>query len=193
MDKKKLLLHSCCVPCSTAVIERLLEIGVYDITVFYYNPNITDSHEYEHRRSEQMRLISLLNAEGKPVQYIDGEYDTSEFYLAARGLENEREGGLRCHECFVLRLRKTAEYAKKHGFDCFDTTLTVSPYKNYEVISHVGSMLSEELGIEYLSGNYKKKDGYKRSVELSEKYGLYRQHYCGCEYSKPDCAPREKQ
>ena len=186
MDKKRLLLHSCCGPCSTAVIERLLDTGEYDITVFYYNPNITDRSEYEHRRSEQIRLIKALNVEGKPVQFIDGDYDPQLFYKAAKGLEAEREGGARCRECFILRLRRTAEYAKTHGFDCFDTTLTVSPYKNYGVISDVGRVLSEEYGIEYLSGNYKKKDGYRRSVELSKEYGLYRQHYCGCEYSKAE-------
>ena len=186
MDKKRLLLHSCCGPCSTAVIERLLDTGEYDITVFYYNPNITDRAEYEHRRSEQMRLIGLLNSAGMAVQYIDGDYDTSAFYAAAKGLEAEKEGGARCRECFALRLRETAGYAKHHGYDCFDTTLTVSPYKNYDVISVIGSAIGEELGIEYLSGNYKKKDGYRRSVELSKEYGLYRQHYCGCEYSKAE-------
>ena len=186
MDTKRLLLHSCCGPCSTAVIERLLDTGEYDITVFYYNPNITDRGEYEHRRSEQIRLIEALNAEGKEIKYVEGDHDTAQFYEAAKGLENEREGGARCRGCFVLRLGRTAEYAKAHGFDCFDTTLTVSPYKNYEVISAIGRVLSEETGTEYLSGNYKKKDGYRRSVELSGKYGLYRQHYCGCEYSKAE-------
>ena len=184
MDKKRLLLHSCCGPCSTAVIERLLDTGEYDITVFYYNPNITDRSEYEHRRSEQIRFIGALNSEGKDIKYIDGDYDISKFYEAAKGLECEKEGGARCRECFVLRLEETARLAKSRGFDCFDTTLTVSPYKNYAVISEVGAKLSEKYGIEYLSGNYKKKDGYRRSVELSREYGLYRQHYCGCEYSK---------
>ncbi len=183
---KKLLLHSCCGPCSTAVIERLLESGEYDITVFYYNPNITDREEYEHRRSEQIRLIGIMNSSGRKIGFIDGDYDTACFYRAAEGLEAEPEGGARCRECFILRLKKTAELARDLGFDCFDTTLTVSPYKSYDVISEIGRSLSELTGVDYLSGNYKKKDGYRRSVELSREYGLYRQHYCGCGFSKAE-------
>lgn len=183
MGKKKLLLHSCCGPCSTAVIERLLENGGYDISVFYCNPNITDDAEYLHRKSEQIRLLEELNKQGAEVSFIDADYDPENFLAAVKGLEEEPEGGARCSVCFELRLRRTAQYAEEHGFDCFDTTLTVSPYKNYDVISSIGRRVSEETGVEYLSGNYKKKDGYKRSVELSNKYGLYRQHFCGCEFS----------
>ena len=183
MGNRKLLLHSCCGPCSSAVIERLLGDG-YDVSVFYYNPNITDEAEYLHRKSEQLRLIDILNAEGRDIKVVDADYDPSEFYKAAEGLEDEPEGGKRCAKCFWLRLYKTAKTAKDMGFGCFDTTLTVSPYKNYAVISGIGSQIATELGIEYLGGNYKKQDGYKRSIELSNKYGLYRQHYCGCGYSE---------
>ena len=190
MGKKKLLLHSCCGPCSTAVIERLIGTGEYDITVFYYNPNITDPEEYAHRRSEQIRFLNeFLAATGKAIDYIDGDYDPAVFFDCSRGLEGEKEGGKRCDACFRLRLGAAAELAAKKGFDCFDTTLTVSPYKNYELISSIGRELSEEYGIEYLSGNYKKKDGYRRSVELSNEYGLYRQHYCGCEFSRREASP----
>ena len=185
MDKKKLLLHSCCGPCSTAVIERLLDTGEYDITVFYYNPNITDEKEYELRKSEEIRFLEEYSqARGVQLGFIEGDYDTRCFYAAAEGLEMEREGGKRCAKCFELRLRRTAALAKEQGYECFDTTLTVSPYKNYDVISGIASALSDEYGVEYLSGNYKKKDGYRRSIELSKQYGLYRQHYCGCGYSK---------
>ena len=190
MGKRKLLLHSCCGPCSTAVIERLLEDGGYSVSVFYYNPNITDEAEYAHRKSEQMRLLEELKKQGQNVEFIDSDYDPERFLEAVKGLEEEPEGGSRCSVCFDLRLRRTAQYAKEHGFDCFDTTLTVSPYKNYGVISGIGSRIAEEYGIEYLSGNYKKQDGYRRSVELSKKYGLYRQHFCGCGFSK---AQAEKQ
>ena len=181
---KRLLLHSCCGPCSTAVIERLLEDGGYAVSVFYCNPNITDEAEYLHRKSEQIRFLEELKKQGQDVEFIDADYDPECFLEAVKGFEEEPEGGARCSVCFDLRLRRTAEYAKEHGFDCFDTTLTVSPYKNYDVISAIGSGIAEELGIEYLSGNYKKQDGYRRSVELSNKYGLYRQHFCGCEFSR---------
>ncbi|MBQ9890253.1 MAG: epoxyqueuosine reductase QueH [Firmicutes bacterium] len=187
MDKKKLLLHSCCGPCSTAVIERLVDSGEYDITVFYYNPNITDREEYELRKKEQMRFLGEFSVEHDlNLGFIEGDWDPQEFYDCAKGLENEPEGGARCRECFALRLERTAALAKEKGFCCFDTTLSVSPYKNYSVISAVGAQLSEKYGVEYLAGNYKKKDGYNRSIELSKAYGLYRQHYCGCEFSERD-------
>ena len=185
MDKKKLLLHSCCGPCSTAVIERLVETGEYDITVFYYNPNITDADEYGLRKREQMRFLGEFSVEHDlNLGFIEGDWDPAVFFEAAKGLEDEPEGGARCRECFVLRLEAAARLAKEGGYDCFDTTLTVSPYKNYDVISAVGAELAAKYGVEYLSGNYKKKDGYNRSIELSKAYGLYRQHYCGCIYSK---------
>ena len=185
MDKKKLLLHSCCGPCSTAVIERLLEGGEYALTVFYYNPNITDPAEYEHRKAEQQRFLKEYCTEnGADIGFVEGDYDPQTFLAAAKGMEELPEGGARCRMCFEMRLSAAAKLAKEGGFDCFDTTLSVSPYKNYDVISEVGLALSEALGVEFLAGNYKKKDGYRRSVELSKQYGLYRQHYCGCEYSK---------
>ena len=182
---KKLLLHSCCGPCSTAVIERLLESGEYVITVYYYNPNITDPAEYEHRKAEQQRFLKEYCAvNGVEIGFIEGDYDTQLFLDAAKGMEGCPEGGERCRMCFSLRLSNAARYAKEGGYDCFDTTLSVSPYKNYDVICEVGRGLEESLGIEFLAGNYKKKDGYRRSVELSRQYGLYRQHYCGCGFSK---------
>ncbi len=180
--KKRILLHSCCGPCSTAVTERLSEDGEAQITLFYYNPNITDPAEYEHRKAEQKRFLA---ESGLDIRFLEGPYDPEEYYTAVRGLEQEPEGGARCAACFALRLEKTAALARELGFDAFDTTLSVSPYKNYETIRSIAEPLAERCGLEYLAGNYKKKDGYKRSIELSRQYGLYRQHYCGCEFSKP--------
>ncbi len=181
--KEKLILHSCCGPCSTAVIERLADD--YDITVFYYNPNITDRDEYEHRKAEEIRFIGEFSMNtGKSIGFIEGDYNPEDYYKAAKGYEQEKEGGLRCRECFRLRLSKTAEKARELGIDIFDTTLTVSPYKNYALISEIAEQIAEQNNLRYLGGNYKKKDGYKRSIELSKEYGLYRQHYCGCEFSK---------
>ena len=183
--QKKLLLHSCCGPCSTAVIERLLESGEYAITVYYYNPNITDPAEYELRKSEQKRFLSEYCAEkGIEIGFIEGAYEPQLFLDAAKGMEDIPEGGDRCRMCFRMRLSSAARLAKEGGFGCFDTTLSVSPYKNYDNICEIGRELGSQLGIEFLAGNYKKKDGYRRSVELSKQYGLYRQHYCGCEFSK---------
>ena len=180
---KRILLHSCCGPCSTAVIERLAED--WEITVFYFNPNITDPSEYEHRKAEQKRFISEYNEKANtPVAFIEGDYDPSSFFALVAGHESDREGGDRCALCFDQRLRATAALAGSLGFDAFDTTLTVSPYKNYDVISEIGRQLEAEYGVAYLAGNYKKKDGYRRSVFLSNEYGLYRQHYCGCVFSE---------
>ena len=173
--KEKLFLHSCCGPCSTAVIERLADD--FDITVFYFNPNITDEEEYLHRKSEEQRFISEYSEKtGHKIGFIEGDYVPADYYEAVKGLEQEKEGGARCRECFRIRLEKTAALAKEKGYDAFDTTLSVSPYKNYDVISELASGISEKTGVRYLSGNYKKKDGYKRSIELSKEYGLYRQH-----------------
>jgi len=180
---ERLLLHSCCGPCSTAVIERLVED--WEVTVFYFNPNITDPQEYEHRKAEQQRFIKEYNEKtGRNVAYIEGDYDPEIFFQFTEGHEGDPEGGARCRICFLQRLRATALLAAKEAFCAFDTTLTVSPYKNYDVISEVGRLLEGETGVKYLSGNYKKKDGYRRSVTLAGEYGLYRQHYCGCIYSK---------
>ena len=175
--KEKLLLHSCCGPCSTQVIALLSKD--YDITIYYYNPNIDTKEEYLHRLSEQKRYCQLVN-----IPVLEDGYTPSEYYKEIEGLENEREGGGRCSVCFALRLKKTALKAKALGFDKFGTTLTVSPHKNAEIINALGFLIGEKEGITFLEGNYKKQDGYKKSIELSKKYNLYRQNYCGCEFSK---------
>lgn len=184
-DKPKLLLHSCCGPCSTAVIERLAE--KYDITLFFYNPNITDPGEYEKRKSAQLQFIQRYNQERpteEPVKFLEGNYDVNRFYEVAKGLESEPEGGKRCEKCIELRLGETAEQAAGLSFDCFGTTLSVSPHKNYMLISQIGCGLASRVNIEYVDEDFKKKDGFQRSIELAKKYELYRQYYCGCEYSK---------
>lgn len=182
-NRQKILLHSCCGPCSTAVIEGLVEN--FDVTVFYYNPNITDEAEYQHRKSEEERFIKEFSAKaGVTIDYIEGDYDPENYLDFVMGLEDEPEGGARCLKCFEIRLRKTAAMARAKGFDYFDTTLTVSPYKNYDNISAIAKGLAEEYGVKYLGGNYKKKNGYQRSIELSKEYNLYRQHFCGCEFSR---------
>ena len=176
---KKLLLHSCCGPCSTQVIDVLKD--KYDLTIYYYNPNIDCQDEFAHRLEEQKRFCSLV---GVPVTQ-DG-YDEMEFLSAVKGLENEKGGGARCPVCFALRLRKTARKAKELGFDVFATTLTVSPYKNSTIINSIGKQIETEEGIEFYDGNFKKQDGYKKSIEFSKKYNLYRQNYCGCTFSKKE-------
>ena len=184
-DRPKLLLHSCCGPCSTAVVERLVD--EFDVTLFFYNPCITDEEEYLKRRSAQMEFIELFNRENigrYRIWFREGSYRPGEFFEAVKGLEEEPEGGARCRVCFRQRLEKTAETASLSGYDCFGTTLTVSPHKDYKQISAIGRKLSLVYGVSFLDRDFKKKDGFKRSVELSKKYGLYRQNYCGCEYSK---------
>lgn len=183
--KNRLLLHSCCGPCSTACIERL--IGDYKITVFFYNPNITDREEYELRKENQIRFLNIYNEkvpEEDKVEFIEGEYITEEFYNAARGLEQEPEGGNRCTECFKLRMDRTALAALRTGNNIFGTTLTVSPHKNYNLISAIGCELAEKYGLEFLDIDFKKKAGFQRSIQMSKEYGLYRQNYCGCSFSK---------
>ena len=174
--EKKLLLHSCCAPCSTYVLEYLKEY--FDITVFYYNPNIYPPEEFYMRESEQKRLCETLG-----IAEISVGYDDEEFYKAANGLETEPEGGRRCLECFRLRLFKTAEYAVKNGFNFFTTTLSISPHKNAEVLNEVCHEASVKYRIPNLWADFKKRNGYKRSCELSEIYGIYRQNYCGCKFS----------
>ena len=174
---KRLLLHSCCGPCSTQVIDFLK--NDYDITIYYYNPNIDTDEEYSHRLSEQKRYCEIV---GVPV--LEDGYNPDEFLCAVKGLENEREGGVRCPVCFKLRLKKTAQKAKELNFDLFGTTLTVSPHKNSTIINAIGKAVEAEEDIEFLEGNYKKQDGYKKSIEFSKKYNLYRQNYCGCIFSK---------
>ena len=174
---KKILLHSCCAPCSTACIERLRE--ELDLAIYYYNPNMDTEDEYVKRLLEQKRYCELLNI---PV-YDDG-YRSEDYSNIVGGLEGEKEGGKRCEKCFYLRLKKTAEKAKERGFDAFMTTLTVSPLKNTDLINKIGYEIEKETGIKYLPSDFKKKDGYKRSIELSNEHGLYRQNYCGCKFSK---------
>ena len=180
------LLHSCCAPCSSACIERLCDRC--DITVYYYNPNIGEESEYLKRKEEQIRLINAYNAEKKgryEIKIIDADYDPSSFAEMAKGLEDCPERGTRCHKCYELRMRRTAEAALKNGFDYFATTLTLSPLKDSEAINRIGLMIEEETGMKYLPSDFKKRNGYLRSIELSKEYGLYRQNFCGCIYSKP--------
>ena len=179
--KPKLLLHACCAPCSSYVLEYLAEH--FDITVFFFNPNISPKSEYEFRENELSRLISEMPLPSN-VKLVSGEYHPEDFYEMANGLEKLPEGGARCKECYRMRLSASAKYAKENGFDYFTTTLSISPYKNAEWLNSIGKELGDELGIEYLLSDFKKKNGYKRSCELSEIYGLYRQDYCGCEFSK---------
>ena len=175
--KPKLLLHSCCGPCSTAVIDTLKDY--FDITILYYNPNIEPEEEYEKRKQEQIRLIKELGF----INYLDCDYDNLEFLNTSKGLEKEKEGGARCSKCFYLRMSKTAKEAKDNNFEYFGTTLTVSPHKNSQVINEIGKQIEEELDIKYLYGDFKKHNGYLKSIELAKKYNLYRQDYCGCHFS----------
>lgn len=181
---KRLFLHSCCAPCSSYVLEYLRSL--FQITVFYYNPNITEEPEYRHRVEEQKRLIGEFNKmqEGYPIQVVEGDYHRTLFFERVKGLEKCPEGGERCFVCYEMRLRETAFRAKEYGADYFTTTLTISPLKNAAKINEIGERLAEEAGVEFLPSDFKKKDGYKRSVELSKEYHLYRQDYCGCIYSK---------
>lgn len=182
LDKRpKLLLHSCCGPCSTTCISFLT--NYFDITVLYYNPNIEPQEEYLKRKNEQIKFINSFDAKHK-LDFMDCDYDNEAFLKIASGLENEKEGGARCHKCYYLRMAKTADVAKNNGFDYFATTLTVSPYKDSQVINHIGEVISKEKNINYLYSDFKKNDGYKKSIELSKKYKLYRQNYCGCHYAK---------
>lgn len=179
--KPKLLLHACCAPCSSYVLEYLSEH--FDITVFFFNPNISPKSEYEFRENELRRLICEMPLPSE-IKLVSGEYHPEDFYDMAKGLEALAEGGERCKRCYRMRLLASAQYAKENGFDYFTTTLSISPYKNAEWLNSIGKELGDELGVEYLFSDFKKKNGYKRSCELSEIYGLYRQDYCGCEFSK---------
>ena len=178
-----LLLHSCCAPCSSYVIEYLSKY--FKITVFYYNPNISPDNEYRYRANEQKRLIESMPLEN-PVEFLEGEYIPDDFFDISKGLENEPEGGARCAKCFNLRLSKTAETAKQGNYDYFTTTLTISPLKNAKLINNIGIELSKKYDVPYLQSDFKKKNGYKRSIELSKEYNLYRQNFCGCVFSKRD-------
>ena len=180
--KPTLLLHSCCGPCSSYVLEYLSHY--FHITVFYYNPNITDCGEYEMRVAEQKRLIQLAHPD---VSFLEGNYEPEVFLDMSKGLEEEPEGGARCTKCYYLRMHETAKKAKELGFDFFTTTLSVSPYKDSERLNKIGESLEQQYGIPYLYADFKKRNGYKRSIELSNQYHLYRQDYCGCEFSKKRC------
>lgn len=180
---KTLLLHACCAPCSSTVIENLS--NYFKITILYYNPNITDEAEYQKRLDEIHSFISKFKTKYK-VNIIDGRYDTSEFFKMSEGLEEEKERGKRCYKCYNLRMEETAKVASKLGFDYFTTTLSLSPYKNSNWINEIGASLDKKYNCKYLYSDFKKENGYKRSIELSSEYNLYRQNYCGCIYSKRD-------
>lgn len=176
-----LFLHSCCAPCSSYVLEYLSEY--FEITVFYYNPNIYPPSEYEERAREQERLIGEMDTR-YPVHFICGDYEPDVFYEAVRGLEKEPEGGLRCAECFKLRLYEAAKRAGDGGFDYFTTTLTISPLKNADRLNEIGEEAAEKYEVRFLNSDFKKRNGYRRSTELSREHNLYRQDYCGCVYSR---------
>ncbi|MCQ2226264.1 MAG: epoxyqueuosine reductase QueH [Paludibacteraceae bacterium] len=176
-----LLLHSCCAPCSSYTLEYLSQY--FKITVFYYNPNIYPSEEFAKRVEEQQRLIQALPAQ-YPISFIEGDYDSKEFYAVTKGLEKEPEGGFRCFVCFRLRLEKSAILSKENGFDYFTTTLTISPLKNADKLNEIGEELAEKYGVKFLPSDFKKRGGYQRSIQLSKEYNLYRQNYCGCIFSQ---------
>lgn len=188
IEKKELVpslfLHSCCAPCSSYCLEYLSKY--FAITVFYYNPNIFPTSEYEERVNEQERLIRELNEAGVkyPIRLVKGEFCPEVFYEVVKGLEQEPEGGARCTECFKLRLEESAKLAKEGGYDYFTTTLTISPLKDAERLNRIGEEMGEKYGVHFLNSDFKKKNGYKRSTELSKEHDLYRQNYCGCVYSK---------
>lgn len=179
----KLLLHVCCAPCSSYCLEYLSKY--FDITVYFYNPNISIANEYNYRLSEEKRLVSLMPFE-YPVKVVEGEYLPKDYFEYVKGLENEPEGGKRCEKCFRLRLESSARYAKEHGFDYFTTTLTISPLKNAQLLNSIGEELANQYDVPWLYSDFKKREGYKRSIILSKEYDLYRQNYCGCVFSKRD-------
>lgn len=180
-EPPRLLLHVCCAPCSSYCLEYLSEY--FDITVYYYNPNISKKEEYLKRLAEEERYISVKEFK-YPVKLTESNYDPQEFFDAVRGLEKEPEGGLRCRECFKLRLEASAKKAKELGFEWFTTTLTISPLKNAALLNEIGAEMGKKYGVKWLPSDFKKKEGYKRSIELSREYGLYRQDYCGCVFSR---------
>lgn len=177
---KRVLLHSCCAPCSSYCLEEIAH--TMSVTVLYYNPNLDSREEYERRKAEQVRFLETTGL----ADLLDCDYSPGEYERAVAGFEGEKEGGARCERCFALRLRRTAEEAKRGGYDFFATTLTVSPLKNAETINRIGFALQEELEVMYLPSDFKKRDGYLRSVRLAKEYGLYRQNYCGCKFSRRD-------
>ena len=182
-ETPSLLLHACCAPCSSYVLEYLSQF--FSITVFYYNPNITEESEYRKRVAEEQRLISELPAKNK-ISFIEGRYDPERFFEMAKGKEDIPEGGARCFDCYRLRIAETANIAKEKGFDYFTTTLSISPLKNAQKLNEIGGEEAARTGVPYLFSDFKKREGYKRSIQLSAQYNLYRQNYCGCIYSKRD-------
>lgn len=176
----RLLLHACCAPCSSYVLEYLS--AYFSITVFYYNPNIYPDEEYNKRVAEQKAFIERFPAK-HPISFVEGDFDKGRFYEVTKGLEKEPEGGKRCQQCFHLRLEETAKLAKEMQMDYFTTTLSISPMKNAQMLNEIGGALAKDYGISYLYSDFKKREGYKRSVELSKEYGMYRQDYCGCVFS----------
>ena len=178
----RLLLQACCAPCSSYVLELLS--NYFQITILYYNPNIYPFSEYEKRLGEVRKLIKLIKGKN-PINIMEVDYDSASFDSISKGLENEKEGGIRCHKCYYLRMEKTAKLAKECNYDFFTTTLSISPYKNAQVLNRIGEVLEEKYHVRYLYADFKKKEGYKRSIELSKQFNLYRQEYCGCKYSIP--------
>jgi hypothetical protein len=187
-EKKKLLLHACCAPCSSYVIEYLS--NYFDITILYYNPNIDTEFEFNKRLSELQRFVHEFKTKN-PVSVVSVGYNNQEYFDEIKGLEDEVEGGSRCFKCFKLRLKKACLYAKDNNFDYFTTTLTISPLKNSKVINEIGHELEIEFNVPYLYSDFKKREGYKRSIVLSHEYNLYRQDYCGCKFSKKRLEKRE--
>lgn len=178
----KLLLQACCAPCSSYVLELLS--NYFKITIVYYNPNIYPVSEYEKRLTEVRKLVKLIKT-NNPIDILEVDYDNNSFKNISKGLENEKEGGVRCHKCYYLRMEKVAELAKKYNYDYFTTTLSISPYKDAQILNRIGEVLEEKYQVKYLYADFKKKEGYKRSIELSKQFNLYRQEYCGCKYSMP--------
>lgn len=185
-----LFLHSCCAPCSSYVLEYLSNF--FSITVFYYNPNISPKEEYEHRVEEIRRLIGEMEFV-HPVKFVEGRYEPKEFFDMAKGLEDVPEGGERCFRCYRLRMEEAAKLSKEGGYDYFATTLTISPLKNAGKLNEIGEELEGIYKVSHLPSDFKKKNGYKRSIELSHEHGLYRQNYCGCVFSKREAMEREKE
>lgn len=179
----KLLLHACCAPCSSYVLEYLSKY--FEITIYYYNPNIYPETEYQRRMNELKKFISNYKSINK-INLIEEDYDTNDYYKAVKGYEKLGERSERCYKCYEFRMRNACKYAKENNFDYFTTTLSISPYKNSNWINEIGENLEKEYDIKYLYADFKKKNGYKRSLELSKEYGLYRQDYCGCVYSKQE-------
>lgn len=204
-SRKKLLLHSCCAPCSSYVLEYLREY--FDITVFFYNPNISNSAEYEKRLREEIRLIEAYNLQvtqgdfdkmhstknAGMIEILQADYDAEKFYEAVKGYEQLGEGSERCQRCFALRLEESARIAKEYGFSYYTTTLTISPLKNADWLNEIGKKMGEKYDVCFLPSDFKKKNGYKRSIELSKEFGLYRQDFCGCVFSKAEMEKRRKE